>query len=65
MAKSPTEKTLSALAGINKISTNIDGGMRLTLDFSENDLNLAQELLKIKYEDGRIVVAFQRIQNGE
>jgi len=59
------EKILSALAVINKIQTTIDGGTRITLDFSERDLSLAQELLKIKFESGRIAVAFERVLDGE
>lgn len=56
-------KTLSALAIINKISTTLDGGCRITLDISESDLALTKELLEIKFKDGgQVVVAFQRLE---
>jgi hypothetical protein len=56
------KNTWSALAVINKIQTTLDGGTRLTLDFSENDLQLAQELLKIKFQSGQVIVAFQKLE---
>lgn len=56
--------TLSSIALIDKIQTTIDGGCRVTLDFSANDINLAQELLKYKLQNDKVAVAFQRLGNG-
>jgi hypothetical protein len=55
---------LSAMALIDKVQTTLDGGCRITLDLAANEVNLAQELLKIKLEQGRVFVAFQKVDEA-
>lgn len=57
--------TLSALAIIEKVQTTIDGGTRVSLDFSANETELAKFLLHTKLTQGKIIAAFQRVEEKE
>lgn len=59
------QDTYSALSVIDKVQTTIDGGTRVSLDFSANDTDLAQFLLHTKLTQGKIIVAFQRVEEKE
>jgi hypothetical protein len=54
-------KRFKCNAVINKVSTQVDGGYRLTLDISEQDLEVATELMRIKKNDGMVNVTFKLI----
>lgn len=58
-------KTFSTMAIIEKVQTTIDGGIRVSLDFSANEVDLAQQLLSIKLTQGKVAVAFQKLEDNE
>ena len=55
------EKKLKCNAVIEKVSTQKDGGYRLALDISEQDIAIALQLLKIKKSSGIVEVTFKKI----
>lgn len=54
-------KKLKCNAVINKVSTMTDGGYKLTLDISEQDIEVATQLMKIKKNSGIVAVTFRAI----
>ena len=55
------KKRFKCNAVISRISTAIDGGYKLTLDISEQDLEVATELMRVKKDDGMVHVTFKLI----